>query len=96
MGGHRAHPSRIIKIKQLGRYGLIDRIKPPFLVQRGFARIILIGNGIPARQTLRCGLIIQCDPRIGQVIEQRLQPSMEKRQPMLYPLMFAPGADRLI
>ncbi len=89
-------PSVIVKVEQPRRHGLVDAIKPPFLAERGLPRVVLIGDRLPPRQALRRGLVIQRDPRIGQVVEERLQPLVEKGQPMLDALVLAAGADGLV
>src|SRR5271167_5010500 len=42
------------------------------------------------------GLVIERDPGAGQVIEQRLQPLVIERQPMLHADVTAPGTDRFV
>ena len=89
-------PSAIIQIQRLGRRGFIDRVHARFALHGNLARLVLILDHLPAAETRRGDLIIQRDRRLGQVIEQRLQPVMEEPKPMLGPLMFAPRAHRLV
>src|SRR5581483_8792206 len=41
-------------------------------------------------------LMVECDNRLRQIIEQRLQPLVEQRQPVLETGIALPGADRLV
>ena len=81
---------------QRGRDGFVDGIQTVPFGERQAARLVLILDRLPPRQTRGRDLIVQHDRGLRQVVEQRLQPIVEKRQPMLDALMLAPGADSFV
>ena len=72
-------------------HGVIGRRAEGFALECLLARLVVI---LDLLEPLRPRVIVQRiegDDRVGQIIEQCLQPLMEQRQPMLHPLMLAPG-----
>ena len=63
---------------------------PGHLLAVGWAEITAV-----VAMTAYC-LVVQHHRGPWQIVEQRLQPLMEERQPMLHPLMLAARADRLV
>ncbi len=93
---HGGLPRGVVQIEQPRRGWLVDRVHPPLGRHRLAPRVILVGDAFPPRQAGGRHLIVQHHRGVGQIVEQRLQPLVEERQPMLHPLMLAPGADRLV
>ena len=96
MPGQARLPRRIIQIQQPRRAGLVNGIQPPLGRHRLGARLILIGDAIPAGQPRRRHLIVEHHRCARQIVEQGFQPLMEKRQPVLHALMLAPRCYRLV
>ena len=92
----RGLPCGIIKIQKPRRHRFIDRIHPPLLGHRDLARLILVSDAIPTRQTGGRHLIVQRDRCARQIVKQGFQLFVEERQPMLQPLIFPPGRDRFV
>ena len=89
-------PGAIIQIQQPRRHGLIHAIHTPLLRHRDAAGFVLVHDPFKARHARGCNLIIQRHAGLWQIVEKHLEPVVEKRQPMLDPLGFTPGTDRLV
>ena len=80
----------------LGRHRIIGRRAEGLALQRLLARLVMV---LDLLEPLRPRVVVQRiegHDRVRQIVEQRLQPLMEQRQPMLHALMLAPGGDRLV
>ena len=89
-------PRRLVEVKLIGRYRLVDAAHAPLFGHRRATGFILVGDTLPARKVGRAQLVIQRHRHPGQVVEQLLQPLVEERQPVLGALRLAAGADRLV
>ena len=75
----------------LGRHGIVRRRAEGLALERLLARLVVI---LDLLEPLRPRVVVQRiegHDRVRQIVEQALQPLMEQRQPMLHPLMLAPG-----
>ena len=78
----------------LRRHGIVRRRAEGLALERLFARLVVI---LDLLEPLRPRVVVQRiegHDRIRQIVEQRLEPLMEQRQPMLHALMLAPGGHR--
>ena len=89
-------PRRVVKVKKPRRAGLVDRIEPVAVLQRDQARLVLVGDPVPPREAGGRKLVVQHDRGAGQVVEQRLEPVVEERQPVFDTRVLAPRADCLV
>jgi len=94
--GQRLCPGSFVQVQRRRRRRFVDRVDPRLGGQRLAAVVVLVGDGFPARRAHGGGLVVQHHRGIGQVVEDGFQPGMKEAQPMLHPLMLAPGADRLV
>jgi hypothetical protein len=89
-------PRGVVEIEEPRRAGLVDGIDPVLGLHRLEARVVLVLDRLPAGEPRGRHLVVEEDGRAGQVVEQRLEPVVEERQPVLHARMLAPRADRLV
>ena len=87
-------PFALRQIEPVRRQRLVGR--PAFVGERVLARLVIV---VDLRQPLArrvLGQIFEDHRRAGHVVEQRIEPVVEQRQPVLHAGMAAAFADRLV
>ena len=93
---HRRLPAGFVEVELVWRYRLVDRPELRLRRQRRRPRLVLVGERRPARRPRRGRLVVQQHGRPRKIVEDRLQPLMEERQPVLVALVLPPRAHRLV
>ncbi len=94
--GQRLLPVLLVEKHRVCCDGMIRRRAEGFALQRLDPRLVMVGDLL---EPLGARIVIERiegDDGVGEIIEQRFEPLMEQRQPMLHALMLAPGRNQLI
>ncbi|MNH88446.1 hypothetical protein D3C73_409550 [compost metagenome] len=87
-----AVPVAVVHIQPFGRQGAIGG--PALALRRLLARLIGVDGQVPALVARLLRLAVEEDRRgVRQIVEQRVQPVVEQRQPVLHALTARPLAD---
>ncbi|MPL73680.1 hypothetical protein SDC9_19486 [bioreactor metagenome] len=89
-------PGGFVEIKKPRRRRLVDGVDPVAPGHRLAPRVVLIGDPLPPRDPRRLDLVVEHHARLGQIVEEGLEPVVEEAEPMLHAGVLAPGRDRFV
>jgi hypothetical protein len=87
--GQRGVPCGLVEIEQLRRDRLVGTRAPGLRAHRLDPRGVLLGQGAPAAGPGGVEAVVEGERRARQVVEDRLEPVVEERQPVFEALVLA-------
>ena len=92
----RVLPRVIVEVEQVRLGRLIDAVEARARLHRLQPVLVGVLDQLRSREADGRRMVVEADRRLGQVVEERLEPLVEKRQPVFHALMLAACADRLV